>query len=149
MNLAKLPISKKDISIFADSMKTQILDGDIDIKELLYQKAVIEKTLSAIFDDQQIKDFAIDTVESYGKEGAGYGEAKFEVGTRRSYDYSKCGDSKIESLDQSVKDLTKQKKDREKFLQFIPQSGIADPETGEIVYPAAVSVTTFIKTTLK
>ena len=40
-------------------------------------------------------------------------------------------------------------REREAMLKSLPASGMADPETGEMVYPPARSSRTIIKTTFK
>ena len=70
-----------------------------------------------------------------------------EAGVR--YDFSGCGDSKLSDL-YALRDANAAEiKGREAMLKALPASGMADPETGEMVYPPARSAKTTIKTTFK
>lgn len=149
MDLQKLPISREGVELFASQMVSDILDGRIDLKSLLYQKKIIEMTLERIFDNEEVKDMCIDAISQYGKEGAGYAGAKIEVMSRKTWDYSNTGDSAIEELMGKQELLKKKLATRQKFLQTIPSKGIADPETGEMIYPASNTSKDYIKITLK
>jgi len=148
-SLEKLPISREGIALFAENMKADILEGRVDLKALLYQKKVIEMALEAVFKDEAVKKECIDTIEQYGKQGAGYAGAKIEVSGRKEWDYTKTGDSKIEELLSRQEQIKKEVATRQKFLQTIPSKGMADPETGEIIYPASYKQNDFIKVTIK
>ncbi len=99
--------------------------------------------------DTQVMDITQRELAKYGKHHQ-FGDCtleEVEVGVR--YDFSLCGDSKLADLyalrDANAADI----KAREAMLKNLPASGMADPETGEMVYPPARSSKTTIKTTFK
>ncbi|WP_418412972.1 hypothetical protein [Alistipes putredinis] len=70
-----------------------------------------------------------------------------EVGVK--YDYADCGDSKLYDMYATLESLKADIKERETMLRQLPVSGLADPETGEMLYPPVRSSKTSIKTTFK
>lgn len=147
-----MPETKEQVESFASHVKNEILEGKIDFKELLFQKAFIEKTLSAIFEDPEIKKLIEGEIEKYGKEGVGFRDVKFELMSRRSYDYSKTNDAEYLAIDAAAKKASEKLKERQKFLQTLTKPiEILNSDTGEIemIYPAAQSVTTYVKSTIK
>lgn len=90
---------------------------------------------------KKIKDGIADQVlaeaEKYGRQ-FDYLGAKVQLSERRSYDFSH--DSTWSDLDQS-------KKQWEETLKHLSDP-VADPETGEMIYPAQFKVTPFITITL-
>lgn len=99
--------------------------------------------------DTQVMDITLRELSKYGQRHQ-FGDCTLEeaeAGVR--YDFSECGDSKLADLyairDANAADI----KAREAMLKNLPASGMADPETGEMVYPPARSAKTTIKTTFK
>lgn len=150
--LSHLPTTLAQVQSFAAAAKNEILSGSVDLKELLYKKKCIERTLEAIFDDEEVNEVIKGEVAKYGKEGAGYNDATFEIASRKSWDYSQTNDAEIEVLEQKAKGAANNLKDRQKFLQTLTKPiEVLNNETGEVetIYPAAFSESTFIKTTFK
>lgn len=99
--------------------------------------------------DPQVMDITLRELSKYGKRQQ-FGDCTLEeVETGTRYDFSQCGDSKLADLyalrDANAADI----KAREAMLKNLPASGMADPDTGEMVYPPARSAKTTIKTTFK
>lgn len=143
-----MPSTNEQVQKFTSLIKEEILSGRYDFKKFLQQKNFIEKSLAAISDDPQIKSLMIDEIEKYGKDGVGYNDLKFTVESRRNYDYSQTNDSTFLELEAKKKEIEAELKARQKFLQTI-QKPVADPETGELIYPASVKHTTYIKSSTK
>lgn len=142
--LFQFPNTTEQQQTFIAAIKEEVLSGIIDVKELIVQKKMILDTLEAIFESTDIKKHLIDEIEKYGKEGAGFGGYKITKEQRRSYDYSQTGDIFINKYQQEADIAGNQLKARQKFLQMLSKP-MADPETGELVYPAAVSITEYLK----
>lgn len=150
--LSILPGTKQEIASFAKKAKSEILNGQIDFKKLLYQKACIEKTLEAIFVDEEIKKHIEGEIEKYGKGGLGFYDATFEVQSKKSWSYDKTGDNEVAIYEQEKKSAEASLKERQKFLQtLLKPIEIVNSDTGEVetIYPAAYTETTYIKTTFK
>lgn len=142
--LSALPDTKEEQARFVGLAKMEILNGVFDARELLFRRKMIEDTLSQIFDDQDVKRHLMDEIGKYGKEGAGWGDAKITVESRKSYSYEYCGDTELSTLTTEKERLDKSLKDRQKFLQTLSKP-VADPESGELIYPAAYTQTDYFK----
>ena len=85
----------------------------------------------------------------YGKSHQ-FGDCRLEEAESGvKYDYSMCGDSKLRDMYETLEALKVDIKEREMMLRSMPASGLADPETGEVLFPPARSSKTIIKTTFK
>jgi hypothetical protein len=142
--LSYLPETREQQARFVEQAKSEILNGIFDARELLFRKKIIQDTLDQIFDDPQIKSHMLDEIGKYGKEGAAWGDAKITVESRKSYSYDNCGDTELAILSAESERATKGLKERQKFLQTLPKP-VANPETGEMIYPAACTQTDFFK----
>ena len=99
--------------------------------------------------DAQVMDITLRELSKYGQRHQ-FGDCtleEVEAGVR--YDFSECGDSRLEELYEQRDSIAAAIKGREGMLKALPASGMADPETGEMVYPPARSAKTTIKTTFK
>ena len=141
------PSNEAEIKHYITTFKNEILSGNEDPLKVLKQLKFVEKTISALLKDKDLEDHFLQEAEKYGKSFE-HLETKFtvsEVGTR--YDFSTCMDSVWNDMDLKEKELTANKKIRETFLKAIPIDGVANPETGELIYPALKTSTT--KVTVK
>lgn len=145
--LSYLPETRQQIQSFVRSAKAEILDGQWSAQELLYKKKMIDETLKQLFDDNEVKKYLMDEVEKFGKEGIGYQDAKIEIKSKRTFDFSKCGDSNYEKSKSEFDTLKKQISEREKFLKML-QKPIADPESGEMIQPPSFTTTDYFNVTL-
>ncbi len=86
---------------------------------------------------ESIADQVLAEAEKYGRDFTFHG-SQFQVTTRRTFDYS--ADAVWSELDRS-------KKEREEMLKYL-QVPVADPETGEMIYPAKHKSTMVLSVTL-
>lgn len=100
--------------------------------------------------DERVRDIALRELSKYGSRSQQFGDCvleEAETGVR--YDFSECGDSVLADLYAIREANAADIKAREAMLKNLPASGMADPETGELIYPPARSSKTVIKTTFK
>ena len=110
-----------------------VVNGDIDPITAHVNISRMEAAIKAFKDNEEIRDITLRELSKYGKSHQ-FGDCRLEeaeVGVK--YDYANCGDSK----------------ERETMLRQLPVSGLADPQTGEMLYPPVRSSKTSIKTTFK
>jgi hypothetical protein len=141
------PSNEAEIKHYITTFKNEILSGNEDPLKVLKQLKFVEKTIAALLKDKDLEDHFLQEAEKYGKSFE-HLEIKFtvaEVGTR--YDFSTCNDSVWNDLNLKEKELTENKKLRETFLKTIPIEGVANADTGELIYPALKTSTT--KVTVK
>ena len=126
-----------------------VVEGNVDPITAWCNIRRMKAAIEMFEKDAQVMDITQRELAKYGKRHQ-FGDCtleEVEAGVR--YDFSMCGDSKLADLyalrDANAADI----KAREAMLKSLPTSGMADPETGEMVYPPARSAKTTIKTTFK
>lgn len=135
---------------FVMKLVEQITEGHADPLTAHLQVKCLEDLLDLIKENNHYKKAVLDAAETHGSKSFEFHNATFkfmEVAVK--YDYGKCEDSIILDLMEQEKQLKEKIKARQKLLQAMPASGMADPETGSIVYPPSRSSTTTIAVTLK
>lgn len=156
-NLTKTPknefadIDKSAIATIAANMEEAIKEGFIDPLDVLIsaKKGVeIYKAIEAKIRPLAESEARVSKGESLTKYYAEITQA--ETGVK--YDYSSCGDKIWSDLNEKATEITKELKEREKFLQGVnKEQGCFDPETGEswTVKPPIRSGKMGLKITLK
>lgn len=140
----------RSVADIVASARNNIIEGNIDPMQALAVLTSFERAIEQVKNDPQVRDICLRELSKYGKSGATIGEFTFteaEAGVK--YDYSQCGCSEYEELQESRTQIDNRLKEIEKALKVMPISGMADPETGEIWYPPVKSSKTIIKATKK
>lgn len=153
MNKQKQQLIIQDTRSVADivaSARNNIIEGNIDPMQALAVLTSFERAIEQVKNDPQVRDICLRELSKYGKQGATIGEFTFteaEAGVK--YDYSQCGCSEYEELQERKAEIDAQIRLLEKILKAMPVSGLADTQTGEIWYPPVKSSKTIIKATKK
>ena len=140
----------RSVADIVASARNNIIEGNIDPIQALAAITSIERAIEQVKNDPQVRDICLRELSKYGKQGATIGEFTFteaEAGVK--YDYSQCGCSEYEELQERKAEIDAQIKLLEKILKAMPVSGLADTQTGEIWYPPVKSSKTIIKATKK
>lgn len=144
-------VTKKDIENAKDNIIKELNDGTINPIQLAISFKAVEKLNESI--KKELNDRCIDeALRHSNKTFNAYGstiEYSENIGVR--YDFSQCGHTEWEILDQEIAELTKRKKNIEKFLLSLPSSTtIVCEMTGEIdtIYPPQKKSSSGIKITL-
>ena len=137
-----LPSNLDEIRRFITKARNEILDGKEDPLKVLIQLKMVEKTIYILLKDKDIDRHFVVEAEKYGK-SFDYMNVHFDVReTGVKYAYETCRDSVWNQLNDQKTELEKQLKERENLLKAIPEDGIVNPETGELIYkPAKSSLT--------
>lgn len=158
--LALFETSRSQRESFVLDIVARIDAGEIDPLKVHLQIKAMEDVINRLTNTDKkknslaelagvYKNSLLEAASRYGKSFELH-NAKFEqkeVGTK--YDYSVCEDVTYNELSAQMEDLKAKMKEREKFLQNVPEEGIADPTNGNMIYRAAKSSTTSIAVTLK
>lgn len=126
-----------------------IVEGEVDPLVAYMNVSKVELAIKTFKADERVRDITLRELGKYGKKQS-FGDCTLEeaeAGVR--YDYSMCDDSRLEELYRLRQSLDEEIKQRETFLKSVPLSGVALPDTGEVVYPPAKSSKTIIRTTFK
>lgn len=145
--LKYLPETRAQIETFVQNAKTEILSGTVEAKDLLYRKAMIERTFEQLFSDKEVKDYLCGEIELYGKEGVKYEDATIQVRHRKSYDYSRCGYTELDKERLLAEGLKKNITAKEKFLQNL--SGEFTNSEGDKLTPPTFTESTYINVAIK
>jgi len=138
-----LPLNKSGIEEISQQMVNSVNDGNEDPIHSILQLRAFKLLLDNI--EKGIKATVIEDVEKYGKEGHKNITIR-EAGVK--YDYSNCNCSEWNENNVKIKELQEANKKIEAMLKALPVSGMANTDTGEIMYPPSKSSTTSIVVTL-
>lgn len=147
--LSLFETNKAERQSFVADVVQRLISGEVDPLKLHLQVKCTEQILSDLKEQPEYKEMLLETAEQYGKKFERYNSefAIKEAGTNWHYD--KCEDVEYNKMVEDMEALKDRMKQREKFLQSIPVSGIADPENGNMIYPAYKTSTTIVQVTLK
>ena len=148
--VALFETTKEQRISFADQLMQDIEDGRKNPLEVHAQIKGMEDVVKEITGRDTYKKYVLDEALTYGQKSFQFHNAKIEikeVGVK--WDYSQCNDTTLSEMQQQADALSAKIKDRQKFLQTIPECGMADPETGNMIYRAAKQSTTSVAITLK
>lgn len=124
-----------------------VVNGEIDPITAHINVSRMEAAIKAYKDNAQVRAITLNELEKYGKKQQ-FGDCTLEMregGVK--YDYTLCGDSRLLEMYATRDALLADIKERENTLRNLPISGLADPDTGEVIYPPAKSSKTVIATT--
>ena len=141
--------TKEERQFAVDIVVEAISNGIMDPMQVHASAKQMEEMTKALLSHPDYKKAVLEAAERHGKTFDLH-NAKWQVkeaGTK--WDYSQCSDSTYTTLLAEKAALDAKIKAREKYLQTIPTTGVADPETGEMHYPASKSSTTTVAITLK
>ena len=98
--------------------------------------------------ESQIKDNVVEEIENSNGESE-YKKFKLEIHNTSKYDYSNCNWAKYVNAKKEIETKKEIVSECEKTLKYLKQE-FADPDTGELIYPASkISSKTYKVTMLK
>lgn len=124
-----------------------VTEGDIDPIVAYLNISRMAKAIEIFKANARVVDIVLRERAKYPQQQR-FGDCTLEEvegGVR--YDFSACNDARLEGLYAMRKSLDADIKEREAMLKALPASGLANPETGEILYPPVRTSKTTIKTT--
>lgn len=137
-----LPGTKSERETFVQLCVEEILSGKRNPLELEIMLKNLEDTISCIRKHPSVKEYVQKEAEKYPEKTFSFKGVTITKTNRSSYDYSNCNDSILNTMVSEVEGLKIKIKERETFLKALkPEMQIADGETGEMLYPPAVSIT--------
>lgn len=152
--LAIFETNKEQRLSFCNDMLTRIDSGEVDPLQVHLQLKCMEDIVKQLTSNTIYKRSILEAAEKYGQKTFQFHEAKVEikeVGVK--YDFSKCGDTVFEMMEQKSKSADADLKQRQDFLKTVPEKGMTtlDELSGEMitVYPPSKSSTTLPVVTLK
>lgn len=145
--------TKEQRASFVERILDSLLTGNADPLKLHLQIKSMEEIVKSILDNKEYKDAILGDASRHGKKFT-HMNADWDIREMGvSYDYDNCGDPVLQSLMDSHAEITAKLKERQKFLQTIPQEGatIVNEDTGEVfkITPPVKKSTTTVTVKLK
>lgn len=147
--LSLFETTKDERASFVNQMVTAIQEGNADPMKVHLQIKCMEQLIEDLKSRPEYKDAVLEEAAKYGKKFEHYNAEWSIRETGVKYDYSNCGDEQYNELQAQKIELDAKIKERSKFLQNIPISGVADPDNGNMIYPPSKNSTTSVIVTLK
>lgn len=137
------------VSELANRAIMAVVDGNVDPLTAHINISRMEAAIKQFKDNVQVRDITLRALSKYGKSYQ-FGDCRLEeIEAGVKYDYAHCGDSKLMDMYATLATIKADIYEREAMLRALPLSGLADPESGEVIYPPSRSSKTTIKTTFK
>lgn len=146
--LSVFPNTKEQVSLFANKLRTELENGEVNPLEIITMQKAIEKVFDAV--KPTLSELARAEAEKHGK-SFDFKGAKIEcveVGTK--YDFSECGHLDYSELCEKINQLTEMKKNYETMIKTYkePQNLISLNGDVMTVYPPKKTSTSSIKVTI-
>jgi len=141
--------STTPIAELAQNAINAVINGEVDPITAHINVCRMEAAIKAFRENPHVRAVTLNELEKYGKKHS-FGDCTLEMregGVK--YDFTGCRDSKLLEMYNTRDALLADIKERENTLKNLPLSGMADPNTGELIYPPAKSSKTIITTTFK
>lgn len=128
---------------------SSVVNGEVDPITAHINICRMEAAIKLFKDNADVRDITLRELSKYGGKHT-FGDCTLaDCETDIKYDYSMCGDGELADMYVTLEALKADIKEREKMLKGLPRTGMADPDTGEVLFPPARSSKTTIKTTFK
>lgn len=130
-----IPFTKVQQSDFVESLISQIENGEINPVEAVVKAKALNETLKAFLKDERVNEYVLNECDKYGKgETPSFAGATVSVRpTGTKYDYMNCGDPEYANILKQEQEISKARKEREKYLSAITKPKTEfNGETGEI-----------------
>lgn len=140
--LSLLETTKEQRQSFIARVIIAMQEGSVDPRQIHLQVKCTEEIIKELNSNANYRELVLREAEKHGKKHD-FHNATFEikeVGVK--YDYSVCQDEVYNELERQLTELQAKIKERQKFLQMIPEGGIVDPENGNMIYRANKTSTT-------
>lgn len=151
--LSLFETNKEQRQSFALGIVDALQNGEADPLKVHLQVKCMESIIKLLNENTIYKKSILEAAEKHGKSFE-FMNSKVEIkemGTK--YDYSQCGDTVWQMLEQKAGSAADDLKQRETFLKTVPSKGmqVLDEGTGEMItiYPPSKSSTTSVAITLK
>lgn len=141
--------SKTEREQFVAGIVDSIENGQVDPLKIHLQIKAMEEIIEQLKSNTAYRNALLNEAEKHGKKFE-YMNAEIairEVGTK--YDYANSADEHLHELLEQKSALDTAIKNRQKMLQTLPPSGLADPVNGNMLYPPVKTSTTSVIVTLK
>ena len=139
-----MPSTKQQQVDFSTQVINSVINGEFNALELDIHLKLIEDTIKLIRKNNQVKGSVMDECNKYPSKNIELLGAKITVVSKASYDFSE--DAEHNGLNEELIAAKGNIKQREAFLKALTKE-VADPQTGELIYPPSKKSTDYLKIT--
>ncbi len=147
--LKLLPLGKEEVQNYFNQLKNEVLEGNDN--PLIFKKHISSLSLliKMVSNDSEIGDLIMDEAEKHGERTFDYLDCNFQIKeSAAKYDFTECNHDEWDNLHKTIESKIKDRKKIEKQLKSMSKE-MADPSTGEIIYPPKKQSKTIVQITLK
>jgi len=141
--MKSISIYSKTPAAIVEDVLQGVRENGTDVRDLFRLMKYLEEVHKLLKSNKELQEYIIDEMGKYGKVATGRG-VEVEHVSRANYDFTVCGDSEWDKLQDELSLLKGKIKERERFLKSLKKS-MADPETGEVISPPAVKWVDYYK----
>lgn len=146
-----LPDSKEQVENFSKQVLNTLNSGEINPLDLLLNIKGFEAVIKDVKD--RLDELALIDAQKYSEKTFDYKNAELQVKEAvAKWDFTNCGDIKLNFILKNEESIINQRKERETFLKSIKQSmTIIDDQSGEVyeVFPPQKSSKTIVYVKIK
>ena len=136
--LTQLPATPDERKRFVEICKQEIIEGRYKITEIFPVLKSINTLVDELTKDAEFRDMLSQAINGkYEANGLEISEQQV-----KKYNCAECHDSEWERMMTELNALKDCIKEREEFLRHIPEGGMVNPDTGEMLYPPVVTFET-------
>lgn len=143
-----LPKSKNQVESYFNQFKREMLSGSRSLLEIKAHLKAYSDIIKAIDSDDDIRNALMNEAEKFGTKSFEYSGTKFQIREKTDYDYSECGDTKLNELNSDLIRIKEEIKARENWIRTFKDI-TPDPTTGELINPPKSIYSTSLAVTLK
>lgn len=140
---SQAPKTKADINDCIAAIKSDFVEGDMDViaADLFLKK--IEELVKGVREDKEVKRIVLQELERYNEKTVNIHGCEITKVSRSNWQYDLCNDIELQSMEAKKKELDDQIKARQKMLQsMIKEQVMVTPDGSiETVYPASKTYT--------
>jgi len=140
--ISLLPETRAQQKLFVHKAIEEIANGSYDPVRLFAKLRIIADTIKEITDSETFKRMAIEEAKKYNGDCNIAGN-KITVATKKTFDFSTSQHTDWEFWNSQVEDAKGHLKEIEILLKALKEP-VANPKTGELIYPPAFIETEYI-----
>ena len=144
IQLNHLPETRAQQETFIHAAVEELVNGDYDIMQYYVKAKIMLDTLDKINKSRRIKSLILEEAQKYNNQDLN--GCKIQVVARKEYNFDACNHAELARLKKLQAETEQSIKNIETMLKSLV-SPLADPETGDMIYPPTVSETEYVKIT--
>ena len=144
IQLKHLPETRAEQETFIHAAVEELINGDYDIMQYYVKAKIMLDTLDKINKSRRIKPLILEQAQRYNNQSLN--GCTIQVVTKKEYSFENCNHAEYNRLKKLQEETDASIKDIENMLKGLI-SPVADPETGEMIYPPVINENEYVKIT--